>query len=314
MPRFLGGLELPKDPPHFHALRRAVRRHLSHHPAKEVVVGLSGGADSLALTAAALAEGLRVHAVCIDHQLQAGSRETAEHAARQARYLAATAEVVAVDVDKRGSVEAAARRARYAALHATAGDRPIWVGHTRNDQAETLLLRALRGTAAGMLPVTGQLHRPLLPQPREDTVAACAELGLQPWHDPHNEDESFLRVAVRNRALPLLGEICARDVTAPLARAAQTAAEDAAALDAIVGTQPELGVETAGEPPALRRRRIAAFLHHHGGAVNAATLRAVDELLTNWHGQGPVAVGGTSAGRLVVERSGGWLRVTSASG
>lgn len=178
MPRFLGQLELPKGPGHFHALRRAVHRHLRRHPAPAVVVGLSGGADSLALTAAALAEGLEVHAVCIDHQLQEGSARVAGNAAEQARYLGATAEVVAVDVDKRGSLEAAARRSRYAALVAVAGERPIWVGHTLSDQAETLLLRATRGTAAGMLPVNGQIHRPLLPQSREATVAALSLIHI----------------------------------------------------------------------------------------------------------------------------------------
>lgn len=309
MPRFLGQLELPKGPGHFHALRRAVHRHLRRHPAPAVVVGLSGGADSLALTAAALAEGLEVHAVCIDHQLQEGSARVAGNAAEQARYLGATAEVVAVDVDKRGSLEAAARRSRYAALVAVAGERPIWVGHTLSDQAETLLLRATRGTAAGMLPVNGQIHRPLLPQSREVTVAACAELGLEPWQDPHNADRSFARVAVRQQVIPLLNEVFGRDTVGALARAAQVAAADAAALDAIVGEQTELGVECADEPPALRQRRIAAFLHHHGGAVNTATLEGIDALLVNWHGQGPVAVGGSAQGRLVVRRVAGRLEL-----
>lgn len=311
MPRFLGRLELPKAPPHFHRLRTAVRGHLRHHPAPAAVVGLSGGADSLALTAAALAEGLVVHAVCVDHQLQPGSGVVAERAAATARFLGATAEVVAVDVDKRGSMEAAARRARYAALREAAAGRPIWVGHTVDDQAETLLLRAVRGTAAGMLPVNGQVHRPLLSQSRETTTAACAELGLQPWRDPHNADFSFARVAVRHRVIPLLNEIFDRDTVGSLARAAQVAAADAAALDAIVGEQRELGVECAGEPPALRHRRIAAFLHHHGGAVNAATLAGIDALLVDWRGQGPVAVGGSARERLVVRRVAGRLEVGS---
>lgn len=309
MPRFIGELELPKHAANFHALRRAVRRHLQHHPAAEIVVGLSGGADSLALNAAALAEGVRVHAICVDHQLQPGSAEIAQEAARQARRMGASAEVVRVDVDKHGSMEAAARRARYAALHEAAGQRPIWVGHTLDDQAETLLLRAVRGMAAGMLPVNGQIHRPLLPQSRKATVGACAELGLSPWQDPQNQEESFTRVAVRKRVIPLLDEVFGRETADALARAAQVAAEDAAALDAIVDKQPELGVECAAEPKALRRRRIAAFLHAHGGAVNAATLAGVEALLVDWHGQGPVAVGGSAAGRLVVRRSGDQLAI-----
>lgn len=314
MPRFIGRLELPKDPPHFHQLCRVVRHHLRRYPTDQVVVGLSGGADSLALTAAALAEQVEVHAVCVDHQLQPGSGAVAEQAAATARHLGASAEVVRVNVDKRGSLEASARRARYAALRQVAAGRPIWVGHTGDDQAETLLLRAARGTAAGMLPVAGQVHRPLLPQPRSATLAACAELGLTPWQDPQNLDEAFARVGVRRRVIPLLAEVFGRDVAASLARAAQVAAEDAAALDWLVGKQEQLGAECAGEPVALRRRRIAAFLHHHGGSVNAATLRGVDALLTDWHGQGPVAVGGGPEGRLVVRRSGGQLQVITDGG
>lgn len=304
MPRFIGSLELPKNARHLHQLRLAVRRHLHTHPATQVVVGLSGGADSLALSAAARAEGLPVHALCVDHQLQAGSAQVAERAAEQARHMGATAEVVAVHVDPRGSLEAAARRARYQALQQAAGQRPVWVGHTLDDQAETLILRAVRGTAAGMLPVNGQIHRPLLTQPRSATLGACAELGLEPWQDPQNEQENFARVGVRRKVIPLLREVFGHETSGGLARAAQIAAEDAAALDGIVDKRDELGVECAAEPVALRRRRIAAFLHHHGCAVNAAVLAGVDALLVDWRGQGPVAVGGDVSARLVVRRVG----------
>lgn len=307
MPRFIGELELPKKSRHLHSLRLAVRAHLRNHPTTRLVLGLSGGADSLALGAAALAEGLVVHAVCVDHQLQEDSARVAAQAATQARRMGATAEVVAVDVARRGSMEAAARRARYRALREIAGQRPVWVGHTLDDQAETLLLRAVRANTGGMLAVSGQVHRPLLTRPRAATVGACAELGLEPWSDPQNEDEDFARVRVRQQVLPLLRELFGPEVGPALARSAQLAAEDAAALDAIVDEPGELGVECAAEPVALRRRRIAAFLHHHGGAVNATTLAAVESLLVDWRGQGPVAVGGDAGARLVVRRRGSRL-------
>ena len=147
MPSHLGSLELPHTSPHFLEIRRAVRRHTDMH----VVVGLSGGPDSVALLAGTLAEGREVEAICIDHGLQDASAEVAATAAETARALGAAATVLRIDVSSTGSMEANARHARYTALTSAANGRPIWVGHTMDDQAETLLLSALRGHATGML-------------------------------------------------------------------------------------------------------------------------------------------------------------------
>ena len=141
MPSHLGSLELPHTSPHFLEIRRAVRRHTD----MRVVVGLSGGPDSVALLAGTLAEGREVEAICIDHGLQDASAEVAATAAETARALGAAATVLRIDVSSTGSMEANARHARYTALTSAANGRPIWVGHTMDDQAETLLPSALRG-------------------------------------------------------------------------------------------------------------------------------------------------------------------------
>ena len=268
------------------AVRAAVRECLADlEPGQRVVIALSGGADSLALTAAAVAVGaelgLLCEAVVIDHQLQAGSAEVAARAAEQARILGCSdARVIAVDVPRgsgSGGLEAAARRARYAALDALAGvgapmgapsaghrtarrgtegslagETPderlatppaaaILLGHTREDQSETVLLGLARGSGtrslAGMAARTGVYRRPLLDLPRDVVVAAALEAAaadprLEPWSDPHNTDVGFTRVRVRHEVLPVLEDALGPGIVEALARTATQAREDADALDA----------------------------------------------------------------------------------
>ncbi|MBC3185715.1 tRNA lysidine(34) synthetase TilS [Corynebacterium sp. zg-331] len=322
----LGAVRIPRDPPHFLAVRLAVRRHLSRHLAAygprgtqgggperaEAIVGLSGGADSTALLAAALVEGLRLHAVVIDHGLQEGSGAVAGRAAAMAARMGASAAVYRVAVTGPGGTEAAARAARYAALSRAAGDRPILVGHTGEDQAETYLLGALRGNPAGMPPVSGALHRPLLGVRRADTQAACRELGIEPWQDPHNEDAAFRRVALRREVIPgMATALGVNDPVMPLAQAASRAAEDAAALDLWARrAATKDAVALARLPGAVRSRILARMVREAGGRVTGASIRALDALVTDWNGQGPVAVG---AG-LVVTRADGTLTVTREKG
>lgn len=235
-------------------VRAAVRASLSDlEPGERVIVALSGGADSLALTAAAVAVGadlgLLCEAVVIDHQLQAGSGAVAERAAAQARILGCVdARVIAVDVPLgpgSGGVEAAAREARYAALDAVAAERPpaavVLLGHTREDQAETVLLGLARGSGtrslAGMTARAGVYRRPLLDLPRDVVVAAASEAAaadprLEPWTDPHNTDVGFARVRVRREVMPVLEEALGPGIVEALARTATQAREDADALDA----------------------------------------------------------------------------------
>lgn len=313
MPTAIGGLALPRHSPHLLTLRVALRPRLAGH----VHIGLSGGADSLALVAAARAEGAQVTAICVDHGLQPGSAAVARTAAEQARHMGAQATVVAVHVAPGSGTEAAARESRYAAF--AAATREIWVAHTMDDQAETHILAGLRGNPGGMLDAYRRpglrIIRPLLGVRRADTLGACAELGLRPWHDPHNSDHQFRRVAVRERVLPLLAEITGGDPVPALAAAAGRAAKDASVLEGVVdkrrGEWTEgFPVALATEPEALRTRMLADFLRGRGIRVTAARVTAVDRLLTHWHGQGGVAVGATATGRLEVVRRGGKLMVT----
>src|SRR5699024_5750996 len=167
---------------------------------------VSGGADSLALTAAAVhvaaRSQLRVRALVIDHGLQSDSASVARRAAQQARELGADrADGFDVGVGHTGGPEAAARRARYASLRTHSAGSLVLLGHTRDDQAETVLLGLGRGSGprsiAGMPSLDPPWARPLLAVPRATTVAACAALGLRPWQDPHNTDPRFTRVRIR---------------------------------------------------------------------------------------------------------------------
>lgn len=291
----------PDRSPAFLKLRRAVRALASEDP---VLIGLSGGADSLGLVAAALAEGRDVLALCVDHGLQPDSATVADRAVAMARSLGAEARSVKVQV-KPGNIEAQAREARYEALMtaAAAESRSVWVAHTMDDQAETYLLGSLRGRAVGM-PVSGTVIRPFLSVRRADTVAACAELGLEVWHDPMNADPRFRRVRVRTEVLPLLADIHGGDPVPPLAAAASLARDDAAALDAQAIATAQVA-EIACLPVALRRRAYLALVD---APLGPRHLEAIDSLVMDWHGQGPVAVAG-----FQVRRQGAELRVIPRS-
>ncbi|ERS51670.1 tRNA(Ile)-lysidine synthetase [Corynebacterium sp. KPL1824] len=298
---------------------------------RTVAVGLSGGADSLALCAAMIAEGHDVIALCVDHGLQDGSREQAERAARQAENLGARARVLEVQVPEEAgnSLEAAARQARYQAMSAAAhedgaargktarrGERAleIAVAHTADDQAETLLLGALRGRVAGMQEravVEGaRVVRPFLQVRRADTEGACAELGLEVWQDPQNADTDFRRVALRREIIPELSRVIGGDAVPALAQAAMDTARDEEYLATAATAD---CAELAALPEPRRRRAIAAWLVERGVKVTREGLGGIGKLCTNWHGQGPVAVSSArQAGqRLEVARIGGKLALLS---
>lgn len=286
-----------------------------------VLAAVSGGTDSLALAGAlafvAPRAGLRAQAVVVDHRLQPGSDAVAERAAEQCRGLGLAAEVVAVDVVPGGDgPEAAARTARYAVLErhrAAVGASHVLVAHTKDDQAEQVLLGLLRGSGArslgGMLDVSGTLLRPFLTIDRSDTEAACRALEVDPWADPHNADERFTRVRVRR----LLGELRSgldRDLTDNLARTARLAREDNDALDAWAREAATTDVvELHALPRAVRTRVVRSALLDSGAdaaALGFAHLDEVDRLLTDWHGQGPIDVPGglqvrRREGALVIE-------------
>jgi tRNA(Ile)-lysidine synthase len=317
------------------AVRAAVRRML---PADGLVlVACSGGADSLALAAAARFAARSVGLVTVDHGLQEGSDRRASDVAAWARSGGFEPVVVApVSVaGLPGGPEAAARTARYEALSAAAtslGAVAVLLGHTRDDQAETVLLALARGAGprglAGMPARRGIFVRPLLDVARADTRKACAALGLVPWDDPHNVDPSYARARVRADALPAVVAALGPGVVGNLARSAAMIAADNEALDelavaalkaaivedptvgALVGSTaapPSAGAvaldisEISGLPTAIRRRVLhlwARKLGAPGAALSHVHVEALDALVTDWRGQGPVHLpGGILAAR-----------------
>jgi tRNA(Ile)-lysidine synthase len=327
--------------------RASVRRCLGDlEPGDLILAACSGGADSLALAAALAHEaprmGLRGGGVTVDHGLQDGS------AAQAARVVAALGGLgldpvrqARVTVDGRpgaGGPEAAARRARYAALEEVAhqtGAAAVLLGHTRDDQAETVLLGLARGSGAralaGMPARRGRFRRPLLGLSRATLRDACQAQRLDPWDDPHNCDPSFARVRVRLDALPALEEALGPGIAEALARSAAQLSADCEALDAIARAE-EWRIQPAVPPgsgpaaqhgdgegdnatilsvadvdglgalaPAIRTRvlRQAALLAGcPGGSLTAAHVAALDALVTGWHGQhGPDLPGAVRAQR-----------------
>jgi tRNA(Ile)-lysidine synthase len=306
------------------AVRRAVRAALARLPddvrAAPPLVGCSGGADSLALLLATHAERPDARAAVVDHGLQEGSAERSRELVAQLRERGIAADVHPVVVEGTGGTEAAARRVRYAALEAARPEprSAVLLGHTLDDQAETVLLGLGRGSGprsvAGMREWDAPWLRPLLAVRRADTRAACAARGLTPWEDPHNADPRFTRVRLRHEVLPLLEDVLAGGVAEALARTAGQLREDAAALDGWASRvrcaaerDGALDVaELAGIPAAVRRRVLRSWLRDHGtGPLTDAHLRAADDLVGAWRGQGgPRLPGGLDLvrerGRLVL--------------
>ncbi|KQQ20662.1 tRNA(Ile)-lysidine synthetase [Rathayibacter sp. Leaf299] len=315
----------PRLTPAVADLRRAVRTGLDGlERGSLVLVALSGGADSLALAAAVAFEApraeLRAGVVIVDHGLQEGSDGVARRAAEQAHALGLApvlVEVVSVQEGEDGP-EAAARTARYGALadalEAT-GAVAVLLGHTLDDQAETVLLGLARGAGAaslhGMAPVSGPLRRPLLGLRRATTRAACTDAGLEPWDDPHNDDVRYSRVRVRRSVLPVLEDELGPGVAEALARTAEQLREDGDALDAmaldwaleLVGQNDEGHVTVdarglAADPPALRQRIIRLVVSNEFGvSLSRAQTLAVAALVTDWHGQKGVDLPGVLATR-----------------
>lgn len=327
----------PRLTPAIADVRRAVRAVLPGSAEGEhslVLAALSGGPDSLALAAATAFEapraGLRAGAVIVDHGLQPGSAAAASRAAQQARDLGLDPVVVReVVVGAEGGPEAAARTARYAALEAVASETgavAVLLGHTLDDQAETVLLGLARGSGAasirGMDAVSGLYRRPLLSIRRATTVRACADAALDPWHDPHNDDPAFTRVRVRRTVLPVLERELGPGIPEALARTAEQLREDADALDHFaeeiaedLAEHSEAGISLPVkalevQPAALRQRliRLAVASEFHVSLSRTQTLE-VARLVTDWHGQAGVDLPGVRA-----ERDGGWLVFRAVGG
>ncbi len=297
-------------------VRRAVRAALDDIEGT-VVVALSGGPDSLALALATAFEaprrGVRPEAVVIDHGLQEGSDAVARRAADAARSFGLEARVVRVEVVPAEGPEADARAARYAGLARAAeeiGADAVLLGHTLDDQAETVLLGLARGSGtaslAGMAPrrrdETGPTWvRPLLGVRRRTTVAACAAEGLEPWTDPHNADPMFSRVRVREHVLPVLEAELGPGVAEALVRTAEQLREDAAAFQEMIDETIEdivehaeagisISVAALAANPAALRHRIIRYVadSEFGVSLSRTQTLEVARLATDWRGQGPI--------------------------
>ncbi len=313
------------------ATRLAVRSELATLPEGSVVlVGCSGGPDSLALAGAVGFEapkwGIKAAGLVVDHDLQPGSREVADRAAEHCRTLGLDpVEVQTVQVGVRGQgPESAARSARYAALEATAerlGAAAVLIGHTRDDQAEQVLLGLARGSGSrslsGMPRRRGLFVRPFIGLTRAETEGACTAYGIEPWLDPHNEDATFARVRART-FLKALEDQLGPGIAGALARSAEMLREDADYLEeAARGLRPDLGpspwpVRTLIELPRALRTRVWRLLAVEAGAgagrLTAAHIESLDALLTSWHGQGPLNL----PGHVLAARSGDQIAMTGA--
>ncbi len=290
------------------AVRHAVRRGLADlDPGARLVVACSGGADSLALASATVFEGRDqgwyVVGATVDHGLQEGSDSRAETVVAQLATLGVDETVSArATVEAPGlGPEAAARAARYAVLEQLRESFDadvVLLGHTRDDQAETVLLGLTRGSGgralAGMRPAFDHYRRPLLDVSHTDTVTACQVEGLRIWEDPHNDDPAFTRVRVRRRVLPMLEDELGPGVTDALARTAEQLRPDMELLDAYADQAlrdlgDELPVDGLLALPGPIRTRVLRLAAVAAGAPAGELFHqhvvAVDALVTDWHGQ-----------------------------
>jgi tRNA(Ile)-lysidine synthase len=294
---------------------------------RALLVACSGGPDSLALAAGAWRvagrRGVPAAAIVVDHGLQPDSSQVAARTAGQLRAIGFTdVEVEQVDVDLASGLgpEAAARAARYLAFEASAArlGATTLLGHTLDDQAETVLLGLARGSGArslaGMAVRSGGYLRPLLQLRRTTTEAMCDELGLEPWQDPQNADPRYARVRVRRNVLPVLEAELGPGIAEALARTAALLGGDADLLDELaVAADPGTENLDCGVlvqlAPALRRRVIRRWLLARGATdVTRGHVLAVESLALDWHGQRNVMLSGAD-----VARRDGVLQLTARS-
>ena len=296
-------------------LRQAVRFWFEKlEPNSKVCIGVSGGADSLALAAAAKLESknfsIDLVAVIVDHGLQANSAEIAEFAKQQLIKLGFQDIFVGrASVQITDGLEASARRARYKVFQQaieTYGPNTFLLGHTKNDQAEGVLLGLARGSGtkslSGMQEVSGIFVRPLLGIDRATTEIACHESNIEYWVDPHNSNQDFTRVRVRENILPLLENDIGPGIVDALARSAKILREDATALDEwaenVFRQVEPMDIDIsilATLPVAVRSRVLRMAIYAAGapaGSISAAHLEPIEAFVSDWRGQGHTSLPG----------------------
>jgi tRNA(Ile)-lysidine synthase len=306
------------------AIRNAVRPFLEQLEAGDTfLVAVSGGADSLALAHALVVEAqplaLNAIAVTVDHQLQDGSAAQAVKVSEQLKGLGYGQVIIKkVVVTTESGLESGARDARYQALVESVEETKavkVFLGHTRDDQAETVLLGLARGSGArslsAMATENGIYLRPLLTITREETEAACLETGIEYWNDPHNLNTEFTRVKVRREVIPYLEEHLDPGISRALVRTASLLRDDADALDEWAEREAtDLDCERlATLPKAIRTRIIRKAALAAGatpGQLTYEQVGAIDALVSAWKGQGAVSL----AGGVKVERISGRLSLS----
>ena len=280
----------------------------------KVCIGVSGGADSMALAIVAKLEAadfnLDLVAVIVDHNLQENSAEVATSTKKKLESIGYSdifvgkANVLVTD-----GVEASARRARYLVFQQaleTYGSKVFLLGHTKNDQAEGVLIGLARGSGtkslSGMAEISGPFIRPFLNVDRSTTQAACDESGIEYWSDPHNLNTEFTRVRIRENILPLIEKEIGPGIIDALSRSAKILREDATALD-------EWAERTFGEvdptdieisflvalPIAVRSRVLRLAIYAAGapsGSISATHLEPIEAFVSDWRGQGHTSLPG----------------------
>ena len=326
-------LSLMAETTPLYQIRLAVRSELEDIAAGDsVLVAASGGADSSALAAALLLEcktkSIKVIALIIDHGLQKNSADVTHETKRTLTKIGyENIEIRRVTVEITDGLEASARRARYQALSDVANSHnavAVFLGHTKDDQAETVLLGLSRGSGSrslsGMAARVDRYRRPLLSITRAQTEAACEEAGIKFWQDPHNQSMEFTRVRVREVVLPTMEKEIGPGISDALARSAKLLRDDADALDylsdEIFSKLDPASLEISkleSQPRAIRTRILRRAIYLAGapqGSLSAEHIEPVEALITAWKGQGPISLpGGVTvariSGRLSLSKSGG---------
>jgi len=326
-------LSLMAETTPLYQIRLAVRSELEDIAAGDsVLVAASGGADSSALAAALLLEcktkSIKVIALIIDHGLQKNSADVTHETKRTLTKIGyENIEIRRVTVEITDGLEASARRARYQALNDVANSHnavATFLGHTKDDQAETVLLGLSRGSGSrslsGMAARVDRYRRPLLSITRAQTEAACEEAGIKFWQDPHNQSMEFTRVRVREVVLPTMEKEIGPGISDALARSAKLLRDDADALD-YLSDEIFSKLEPASldiskleaQPRAIRTRILRRAIYLAGapqGSLSAEHIEPVEALITAWKGQGPISLpGGVTvariSGRLSLSKRGG---------
>lgn len=247
--------------------------HFPGEPDTPVACAVSGGADSTALLVLAVAAGCNVTAYHVDHGLRPGSDREADHVAALAKELGAGFVSLRADIAPGPNLEARARDARRALLPPG-----VLTGHTADDQAETILMNLMRGSATeGLAGMRADHTKPLLNLRRRDTEALCASLGIDVVVDPSNTDPRFQRNRVRHELIPLMDDIAQRDVAAIVAREAQYFAADDDYLHELAAQLDVTDARAlAAAPLPLSRRAIRRWLADPYPPDSATVERVLD--------------------------------------